>query len=213
MTVHFLIHASFLIVQSNMNIYIDPYNLNKKHPLADFIFITHSHYDHLSVEDIKKILKPETVLIAPSEAESKLKSFKNKKVFVEPNKIYEIDSISVLTVPAYNLNKNFHPKANKWCGYILKFKDGSSFFHTGDSDNIPEYSKLANEKISVMAVCCGGTYTMNWKEAVEATKIVKPKEVIPMHWGAIVGSLDDAKKFSDALKDSGIKVNILSQEE
>ena len=57
--VEWLGHASFKI-SNNLKIYIDPYDLKNEQEKADLIFITHEHYDHCSISDIKKIVKEDS---------------------------------------------------------------------------------------------------------------------------------------------------------
>jgi len=72
-------HDGFLITDliDKRTIYIDPYELDEsknKKPNADVILITHPHYDHLSVEDLKKISTPDTIIICPPDCLSKLQN-------------------------------------------------------------------------------------------------------------------------------------------
>ena len=204
-------HASFRIESAGLVSYIDPFHISNAAHDADYIFSTHTHYDHLSLEDMQKIAKPSTQYVVSMDGLDKIKMFTNKILGVLPNKKYDVSGIKIQTIPAYNLNKEFHPKSNNWVGYILQFANGIKFFHTGDSDNIPDYQTLADEKIDILAVPCGGTYTMNSKEAAEAVRIIRPKQVIPMHWGSIVGSRIDALDVKEKLKDFPIEVLIMGQ--
>jgi L-ascorbate metabolism protein UlaG (beta-lactamase superfamily) len=105
--------------------------------------------------------------------------------------------VTVEAVPAYNTNKNFHPKANGWLGFIVEI-DGVRVYHAGDSDFIPEMKGL---KVDIALLPVSGTYVMTAKEAVEAALAIKPQIVIPMHYGSIVGGDSDAAEFQKALKD------------
>jgi len=184
-------HASFLI-DSELKIYIDPYDLKSGLPEADIILITHSHYDHLSVEDIEKIAKNDTVILTPDK-----KNISTGKIIeVKPNETREIKGIKIETVPAYNIGKSFHPKENNWVGYIVEI-EGKRIYHAGDTDFIPEMKEITCD-IALLPV--GGTYTMDWKEAVEAGRTINTKIVIPMHWGKIVGEKSDALKVKENLK-------------
>jgi L-ascorbate metabolism protein UlaG (beta-lactamase superfamily) len=57
-----------------------------------------------------------------------------------------------------------------------------------------------------------GTYVMTSEEAAEAAAVINPKIAVPMHYGAIVGSDADAKKFAKLLEGSGIQVVIKQKE-
>ena len=210
-SIKWLGHASFKITDSNQIVYIDPYNMSAIPHDADFVFCTHTHYDHLSAADIKKVMKDTTQIIVTSDGAAQAESLGNKIITALPDEEYTLENIKFFTVPAYNINKSFHPKANQWVGYIIQFSDGTKFFHAGDSDNIPEYQKLSSMNIDVLAVPCGGTYTMNAAEAAEAAKIIMPKQVIPMHWGSIVGTKQDALNVKKYLEGTNIEVLIMGQ--
>ena len=194
-------HSSIKISKDKI-IYIDPFKIKEEKHDADIIFITHNHYDHYSEEDIEKIIKEDTVIIMP-ETMIKQKKYKNI-LFVKPNEQYKIDNIEIITIPAYNINKNFHPKENKWLGYILKIDD-ITYYIAGDTDIIPENKEV---KCDIAFVPIGGIYTMNAKEASELVNRIKPRIAIPMHYGSIVGTKQDEIEFKNNLNKE-IKCEIL----
>jgi L-ascorbate metabolism protein UlaG (beta-lactamase superfamily) len=102
-----------------------------------------------------------------------------------------------MTVPAYNLDKKFHPKGNNWVGYIITLSNGQKIYHAGDTDFIPEMRKVITD---IALLPCGGTYTMTAQQAAEAANIFKPKVLIPMHWGEVVGSKADAEEVKKLFK-------------
>lgn len=95
------------------------------------------------------------------------------------------------TVAAYNVNKSFHPKENGWVGYIIEIK-GIRYYIAGDTD-ITEENR--NVKCDVAFVPVGGTYTMDFKEAAQLVNIIKPKIAVPIHYGSVVGTNQDAIDF------------------
>lgn len=192
-TLIWLGHASFKIKTPQKTIYIDPFQL-KEEEQADIILITHAHYDHCSVNDVKKIIKPQTMILAPQECITKFEGMVKIQnlVAVAPNKNYAIDKTNVSTIPAYNVSKEFHPKNNAWVGYIINI-DGLKIYHAGDTDFIPEMKGL---DVDIALLPVGGTYTMDAKEAAAATDAIKPKMyAIPMHYKTIVGSETNAYEF------------------
>ena len=111
-----LIHSSIKIIGEKV-IYIDPFKINKQYSDADFVFITHDHYDHYSEKDIDKVKKDNTIFIAPEKTVTKLltKGIAGKNIIsVLPNNDYEVNELKFKTIPAYNTNKAFHPKENGW---------------------------------------------------------------------------------------------------
>ena len=185
--IHWLGHASIKITGSKV-IYVDPWKI-KGEP-ADLILITHSHYDHCSADDIKKVTKESTVIVAT--ADSNLEAAK----VVKPGDTLDIDGVKIEAVPAYNLGKPFHPKSNNWVGYVITV-DGKRIYVAGDTDKIPEMHDL--KEIDVALLPIGGTYTMNAEEAAEAAQMFNPKVVVPIHWGDIVGSAGDVEKLKQQI--------------
>lgn len=188
-----LYHSSIKFNKEKV-IYIDPFKIDKNYSDADLIFITHDHYDHYSEEDIDKVKKEDTTIIAPEELLTKLlrKGFrKDCIIIIEPNQKYVVEGIKFETIPAYNTNKQFHPKENEWVGYIIELK-GIRYYIAGDTDITEENKKV---KCDVALVPVGGTYTMDFKEAAYLINEIKPKIAIPTHYGSIVGTNKDATDF------------------
>ena len=197
--------SSIMIRSGNIRIFIDPYKLYTDEYKADYIFISHSHYDHLSIEDIKKIIKDDTKFIIPIGEIDKLSELnidKDRILGVVPNKEYRIDDISFSTVPSYNINKDFHKKEYNWVGYILKL-DRILYF-AGDTDVTEEVKKI---KCDIAIIPIGGVYTMDYKEAADLINLIKPNEVIPVHYGCIVGDRNLGLLF-EKLIDKDIRVSV-----
>ena len=201
-----LCHSSIRFSKGEI-IYFDPFKIEKSYNDADVIFITHDHYDHYSEEDIDKAVKEDTIIVAPEDLETKLleKGFEKENIIlVKPNESYTAKGIKFQTIPAYNTNKQFHPKENNWVGYILEI-EGVNYYIAGDTD-ITEENKKVNCDVAFVPV--GGTFTMDYKEAAELINEIKPKVAVPIHYGSIVGSKKDGAKFAK-LVDSEIEVEIL----
>ena len=185
---------SCIRMEKEYTIYFDPFKIDKNYNDADIIFITHDHYDHYSEEDIDKVKKGDTVIVAPEELLTKLlkKGFnQNHIITVDSEENNMVEGIKFETVPAYNTNKQFHPKANGWVGYIIEIK-GVRYYIAGDTDITEENKKV---KCDVAFVPVGGTYTMDFKEAAYFINVIKPKIAIPVHYGSIVGTNQDATDF------------------
>jgi L-ascorbate metabolism protein UlaG (beta-lactamase superfamily) len=200
--IHWLGHDTFKITGEKV-IYTDPFKIRKE-DAADIILITHEHYDHCSPEDIRKISGPNTVVVAPADCAAKLKG--SVKV-VRPGDVAEVSGIRIEAVPSYNTNKQFHTKDRGWVGYIFTIS-GQRIYIAGDTDYIPEM-KTFRADIALLPV--SGTYVMTAEEAAQAALAIKPKIAIPMHYGSIVGSKDDAYRFSELLKGK-VTVEILPEE-
>jgi len=201
-----LCHSSIRINKGKI-IYIDPYKIEKTFSDADIIFITHNHYDHYSPEDINKVKKEDSIIVLTEDIKDEAikLGFKEERIIsVKPNQEYKYENIRFKTVPAYNVNKAFHPKENNWVGYIIKIND-VEYYVAGDTDITEENLKV---QCDVALIPIGGTYTTDYKEAAKLVNTIKPKVVIPTHYACIVGKKEDADEFSKLI-DKEIECNIL----
>lgn len=185
-------HDAFLLRAGGKVIYFDPFKLEKGLPPADIICISHEHYDHCSPEDVRAIQQPSTLIFTEAMATAKLEGQITAMV---PGERREVAGIIIETVPAYNTNKKFHPRSNGWLGFILTV-DGVRIYHAGDTDFIPEMKEIRAD-IALLPV--SGTYVMTAEEAAQAALVIGPEIAVPMHYGGIVGSNDDAARFAAAL--------------
>jgi L-ascorbate metabolism protein UlaG (beta-lactamase superfamily) len=195
---------STIRIRSDQVIYFDPFRIDGNPGDADVIFISHIHHDHLSIEDIKKLAKKDTVLVAPADCAEKAGEAGFACKAVAPSQSCEVGGIQFSTVPAYNIGKKFHPKENNWVGYVVRINNIAYYF-AGDTDKIPEMKDI---KADVAFLPVGGIYTMTWKEAAEAANLMKPTIAVPMHFAEIVGTAEDAENFTGAL-DASITGKIL----
>ncbi|MBQ1813039.1 MAG: MBL fold metallo-hydrolase [Bacilli bacterium] len=177
-------------------IYFDPYKIEDNKHDADIIFITHNHYDHMDINSINKIKNENTIIIAPQTMKDTIDKIEFKDyIYLNPNENIDIDNINIKTIPAYNIEKSFHPRKNNWLGYIITF-NSISYYIAGDTDKTKESESV---KCDIALIPIGGYYTMDVEEATELIKIIKPKIVIPTHYGSIVGNIDAGKKLRNNL--------------
>jgi len=215
--IRWLGHAG-VFIKSSKTIYIDPYNIKEQSEKADLILLTHSHYDHCSIEDLTKIVKEGTRIIATADCQSKIVRFSTpiKMEIVEPDQDVDLGEIKISTLPAYNIDKPFHPKSEHWVGYLVKINN-VLIYHPGDSDQIPEMKNLTGynqkDKTFVAFFPVGGRFTMCAEEAAEAAKVINPTLAIPMHYGSIAGTLEDAEEFVELCKEEGVNAKILEKDD
>ena len=196
-----LCHSAIRIVADKKVIYVDPFGIEKRYNDADYICITHAHYDHFSPEDIKRVKNNDSIILITEDIYQdvvKLGFRENRIVIVDPEQKYNIKGLLVETVRAYNINKAFHPKSNNWVGYIFEF-GLERVYVAGDTDVTPEILKI---KCDLAFLPVGGTYTIDYAEAAKLANVLKPTIVVPIHYGKIVGSVQDAKNFKCLLNNN-----------
>ncbi len=192
------LQSSIRIKDKRNTIYFDPFKINKERHDADMILITHDHFDHLDIDSINNLMHDETLVVVPNSIMSeciKKGIPTNQLISVSPNKKYNILGYFIDTIPSYNKNKEFHPKDKNYVGYLITMNN-EKIYVSGDTDITSENKKV---KCDIALVPIGGTYTMDYTEAAKLINIIKPKTVIPTHYKTVVGSDEDAKKFSELL--------------
>lgn len=200
---------SSIKISKNKIVYFDPFKINDEYYDADIIFITHDHYDHFDIDSINKIKKEDTIIVVPEIMYDQVKGIFNddKIILVKPKNNYVINGLEVEVMPSYNINKQFHPKEKNYVGYIVTIEN-IKYYAMGDTDAILEAKGAICD---VLFIPIGGTYTMNYEEASILTNEMKPKVVVPIHYGTIVGTYNDGYLFKDKI-DSDIECQILMKE-
>lgn len=201
---------SSIRIEGSQILYFDPFQIKTDSRDADMIFITHDHYDHFDPPSIAKIKNENTLLAAPESMKKKALSESGispeKCLFYRPEEKYEQGGLVIETIPAYNKLKPFHPKGKKLQGYVVKMDD-VRYYVSGDTDVNEDIEKV---RCDVAMIPIGGFYTMNKEQAADYIAKLKPKAVIPTHYGSIVGDKTDGQDFKKKLEslDGGIQVEL-----
>ncbi len=199
---------SSIKLSGNKIIYFDPFKIDKNYYDADYIFITHNHYDHYDEASIKKIMKDDTKIIAPRILAENIQKITSNNIIVEPNENHELEDLTFKTTPAYNLNKDFHPKSANYVGYLITISN-TTYYIMGDTDAIEENKDIVTD---ICFIPIGGKYTMDVQEAANYINELKPKIAIPIHYGSIVGDISLGEEFKK-LVNNEIKVDIYIEED
>ncbi len=198
-------HDGFIVTfpDKKLSFAFDPFDINEEDPV-DYIFISHPHYDHCDPASIRKLLKPKTKVIAPECCKRELEDFGDQLELLADKEKHETKDLIYWAIPAYNIdkfrtpNEVFHPPELGGVGFIVEV-DRTRFYHAGDTDKIPEMEKL--KKIDVAFLPISGTFVMTSDEAIEAAKVIEPRVVIPMHYGKLLGSVAEATRFQNILRE------------
>ncbi|WP_297068598.1 metal-dependent hydrolase [Thermococcus sp.] len=214
--VRFLGHAAFEIVGSK-KILVDPFLTGNPQATAraedfreiDLILVTHAHGDHIG----------DTVEIAKRTGAKIVAMFDVANYLVENNKGIttvgmnygptEVDGVRIIQVPAWHSSSDGKYSIGNASGYIVKL-DGKTIYHAGDTFVFGDMA-LFNElygPIDVALLPIGGHFTMGPKEAAKAVELLKPRKVIPMHYGSWPPIVQDPEEFRRLVGDKA-EVHVL----
>lgn len=160
-------------------VYFDPWGTGEGPAAADLILITHAHFDHFRPDEIDRLRRPGTKLIAPHDVARELTGDVTP---VRPGEAHVVGGVHIMTVPAYNTREEalqFHPKSNGWVGYVVEL-GGTSYYHAGDTDHAPELDDVRSD---VAFLPIGGHFTMDPVAASLAVELLGVHDVLPVHWG------------------------------
>ncbi len=188
-------HASFRWSRAGKTVYFDPWKIGSEPHDADLVLIGHPHFDHLDAADVARVAGPRTEVVTTADCAAKLQEagFTGTVRVVKPGEKLEAQGLSIEVIPAYNTDKKFHPRESGWAGFIVEL-DGVRLYHAGDTDFIPEMKEV---KTDVALLPVSGTYVMTAEQAAQAAKAIHPKVAVPMHYGDIVGTAADARRFRE----------------
>jgi L-ascorbate metabolism protein UlaG (beta-lactamase superfamily) len=181
--------SSIRIRRDGLEIHVDPLRVTER-SAADLVLLTHPHYDNFSEEDIARVRKPGTVLVAPV---SMKKQIADADHLMRPGDMLQLEGFDVLATPAYNVDKKFHTPEQGWLGYVFTAGD-VTYYHAGDTDFLPSMSGI---RCDVAFLPCGGHYTMGVEDAAKAAAACGARTVVPIHWGEPHGTREDVARLAD----------------
>ena len=157
-------HGSLRIGVGEKWIYVDPVTTAVKPvtdysslPQADYILVTHEHFDHLDSLAINQLSKDGTVLITNARCHELLGGKGDVMKGGDSRTLAE--GWTVEAVPAYNTSpekQQFHPKGRD-NGFVLTI-EGMRIYIAGDTEDIPEMANLKD--IDVALLPCNLPFTM-----------------------------------------------------
>jgi L-ascorbate metabolism protein UlaG (beta-lactamase superfamily) len=181
--------SSVRIRREGLEIHIDPLGVDEASE-ADFVLLTHPHYDNFSEDDIALVRGKHTVLIAPT---SMKKQLDDADHFMRPGDMLQLEGFDVLAVPAHNVGKKFHEPEQGWLGYVFSIGD-TTFYHAGDTDFLPSMYGI---RCDVAFLPIGGHYTMGIEDAAKAAEACGAEVLVPIHWGEPHGGLNDIDRLRE----------------
>jgi L-ascorbate metabolism protein UlaG (beta-lactamase superfamily) len=170
--IEWLGYASFRIMGDPI-IYIDPWRITRPDHVADVILISHDHFDHCSAADVAKVRGEHSQVIANRTAAAQIEG----AISARPWQVFRVGRALIRTVPAYNAA---HPQTLEHLGFVIGL-ERYDLYYVGDSGVIPEMAKLRPD---ILIVPIGGSHSMTLSTALEAVRLLRPRYVIPSHWGS-----------------------------
>ncbi|MGY8815744.1 MAG: MBL fold metallo-hydrolase [Gammaproteobacteria bacterium] len=183
LSVYPILHGSIVFEWNGVDIYIDPYGGAERfnnQAIPDLILISHPHDDHFHLDTLKGLNTSQATFIVPEAvAEMMPAEYSNQIVILKNGESTELNGVSILAVPMYNLPEEGARHAKGWGnGYILTL-GGKSVYVSGDTEDIPEMRELDN--IDVAFVCMNLPYTMDINQAASAVLEFEPDVMYPYH--------------------------------
>ncbi|MFH1663665.1 MAG: metal-dependent hydrolase, partial [archaeon] len=159
----------------------------------DVILVSHEHFDHFDKKAIESIAKQNNSLVVAHD--SVLNELSLERRFLYPlnlNQKITLRNVNIECVTAH------HPESFYPVGFVVSSK-GKSVYFSGDTALIEDFSKVTAD---VALLPIGGTYTMDCVDCVKATKLMKPKYVIPMHYNTFSMIKCDTTEFKKKIEKS-----------
>jgi L-ascorbate metabolism protein UlaG (beta-lactamase superfamily) len=193
--------SSIRIRRAGLEVHVDPRGVPDG-GTADYILLTHPHYDNFSEEDIHRLRNPGTVVVAPVGMKKQMGDVDH---FLRPGDMVQLRGLDVLALPAYNEDRHFHPAESGWLGYVFTL-GGVTYYHAGDTDPIEAISAV---RCDVAFLPVDERYTMGPSGAAEAARACNAEVVVPIHWPENSMDRGPAEELTRILPD---KVRIIEPE-
>ncbi len=207
--------SSILLQTQGTTIYIDPVppleGWPRSMPAADLILLSHDHPTHFSHAALRQLRKDGTAVWGAKEVAAQLYGC----LPLSEGSLLEFRHIRLHATPAYNPTpprsgppgiKLTHARGDA-IGFLLELED-KRLYYAGDIGLMPELRQLSCD-IALLPV--GGTLTLRAKDAADAVERLGARTAIPLHWGGIEGTRDDAELFKEIVEDKKLATAIIPE--
>ncbi len=217
-TVTWLGQSAFKLEHGGKTIFIDPFITgNPSCPItlddikaADYILVTHDHFDHVG-DTIELARKTGAIVVGNYDTVAKFQANG-----LPPDNVLlggfgrnvggamDFDGFSLVMTPAIHSSASGSP-----CGYIIRFSDGTTIYHAGDTgifSDMELYARLYPVDVAILPI--GNIMTMDAFQAAESLRMIRPQIAIPMHYGSFFLEAS-ADEFVRQSKRAAPEVNVM----
>jgi L-ascorbate metabolism protein UlaG (beta-lactamase superfamily) len=202
-------HASWQIKTAQHTVLIDPFlddsptaPIKSKDAKADFILVSHGHFDH--VADAAKIAnRTGATVISNYEITTWLAKNHGVKNTVGGN----LGGGANLPFGRVKLTLAFHSSAlpdgsngGNPCGFLISLTGGPKLYFACDTGLFSDMALIGAGGLDVAVLPIGDLFTMGPDDALEAVKLLKPRKVIPSHYNTWPPIAQDANKWAERVR-------------
>jgi L-ascorbate metabolism protein UlaG (beta-lactamase superfamily) len=207
-------HATVLIeTPKGTNFLIDPFIAhNPKYPKGhalpekiDYVLLTHGHDDHIAdAAPVAQRLGSTVVAIYELAAFVGGKGV-SSTIGMNLGGTVQLADVAVTMVEAKHSSGAQDEKGTHYvgvaAGFVLQIAKGPTLYHAGDTSVFGDMKLIAElYKPELAMLPIGGFYTMGPKEAAHAARLLKPKHILPLHFGTfppLTGTPEELEELLD----------------
>jgi L-ascorbate metabolism protein UlaG (beta-lactamase superfamily) len=191
--IQWLGHGSF-VIQGPPLIYINPWRVARSVFHADIILISDNDFQHCSPADIDKLRGPDTHVIGSHHVTQDVPDC----TVLRPWQSLTMDRASIKAVPAYSPADRQHPADASGLGFVISL-NLYDIYYAGNTCTVPEMHRMQPD-IAILPI--DGRGNLNVDDAIAVVKAMRPRWVIPSHWGFLGSATQfDAQTLRDATRD------------
>jgi len=217
-------HAAFKVVTPKGHVLLfDPWLQNPSNPQgkedlaaldqADLLFVSHGHFDHVG-DAVAIAQKTKARLVSTYDLGNALVAhvgFPKDHLGFDSQGNYggSVDffdgEVKVTFIPAFHGSTVTGTDEQPYSGgnpngFLVTIANGPTLYHTGDTDFFSDMTLIPQKHpVDLMLTCIGDHFTMGPEWAARAVGVVRPKKVIPMHYGTFPALTGSVLQFKAAL--------------